>query len=73
MDELDKVVGVVRKWAEQTDYIVEEVGSVAKVPLITVARSFKMLRRTWRLLLGLFGEDTQQIEREASETSRLEK
>ena len=73
MDELDKVVGVVRRWAERADYVVEEVGSAAKVPLVTVARSFKVLRRTWRLILGLFGEDTRQIEREAGETSRLRK
>lgn len=67
LDELDKVTGIVLRWSERANHIVEEVGALAEVPLINAVRNLKVLRQTWKIIVGLFGEDSRQNDHKTEE------
>jgi hypothetical protein len=60
LDELDKIVGVARKWSEQADYFVEEVGSAVELPVLKILRTVKMLGKMWRFIVGALAGGTRQ-------------
>ena len=60
LDELDKVIQVVRGWSEQVDQVVEEFGSVVTVPVLRIAHTIKVLRNTWRLITDAIFGDSQK-------------
>lgn len=44
MDEVQKVVSVVRGWSERANRIVEQVGAAVEPPLLTIARNINFFR-----------------------------
>src|SRR5271154_6798958 len=62
LDELDKIVGVSRKWSEQADYFVGEVGSAVELPVLKVLRTVKMLGKMWRFIVGALAGVSQQTD-----------
>ena len=60
LDELDKMVGIARKWSERADYIVEEVGSAVELPVLKAFRTVKMLGKMWRLIANALAGVSQQ-------------
>lgn len=69
LDELDKVVQVVRGWSERVDQVFEEVGSAVAVPALRIAHTIKVLRNTWRLILDAIFGDSQQRDHKDTEGS----
>jgi hypothetical protein len=62
LDELDKIVGTARKWSEQADYFVEEVGSAVELPVLKALRTVKMLGKIWRFIVGALAGSSQQAD-----------
>ncbi len=73
LDELDKVVQVIRGWAERADQVVEEFGSVVTVPLLRIAHAIKVLRNTWTLITDTIFGDSQQRDRKGNEGGEIKK
>ena len=71
LDELEKVVRVVRRWTERADQVAEEV-TAAVAPAITVARSLKILYGTWRIIVGGLAGNSGQTNDNGKETSQAE-
>ena len=72
LDELDKVVRVVRRWAERADQVAEEVTAAVGAPALRVARSLRMLHQTWRIILGGLVGNSGQTNDNGKETSQAE-
>jgi uncharacterized protein YoxC len=73
LDELDKVVGIVREWSERANHVAEEIGDAIEAPVLKVARSLKMLRQIWRLIVGVLGENSRQADHRIKKTNELKK
>jgi len=59
LDELDRIVGIIRTWSERADQVDEEVGSVVTVPGSRMAHLIKVFRHTWRLIMDAIFGDSQ--------------
>jgi hypothetical protein len=59
LDELDKIVGIARKWSEQADSFVGEVGSAVELPVLKALRTVKMFGQIWRFIAGAFAGVSQ--------------
>lgn len=73
LDELDGIAGVIRKWSERADQVVEEVGSVVTVPVLRIAHTIKLLRNTWKLFTdAIFGDFQKKdhMDKECGEIKR---
>jgi len=68
LDEVGKVVRVVRGWSERADHAVEEVTALVEAPVVKIARSLRMLHKTWRFIVGALAEDSGQTDHGAGET-----
>jgi uncharacterized protein YoxC len=73
LDELDKVIGLVRGWSERANHVAEEIGDAIEVPVLKIARNFKMLRQIWKLIISLLGEDSRQADHRTKKTEELKK
>src|SRR5271170_1467112 len=62
LDELDKIIGIARKWSEQADYFVEEVGSAVELPVLKALRTIKVLRKTWGFIVDALVGRSQQTD-----------
>jgi hypothetical protein len=67
LDELDKIVGTARKWSEQADYFVEEVGSAVELPVLKALRTVKMLGKMWRFIAGALAGGSQQTDHKVND------
>ena len=56
LDDVEKVVGLVRQWAERTDHVVNEVGSVLEPPIMSFVRNANLIRKA----AGAFGRGLLQ-------------
>jgi len=72
LDELDKVVRVVRRWAERVDQVAQEVTAAVEAPAYTVARSLKILYGTWRIIVGGLAGNSGRTNDNGREPSRAE-
>jgi len=68
LDEVGKVVRVVRGWSERADHAVEEVTALVETPVVKIARSLRMLHKTWRLIVGALAEDSGHTDHGAGES-----
>ena len=55
MDELDGIVGIIKRWLERSDHVVEEIGATVEVPLLGVARSIKGFHQAGRFIERMVG------------------
>ena len=62
LDELDSIVGILGKWSERTDHVVEEVGAAVEVPFLKVTDSIKAFFQAWRFIVRLVGETLGQTD-----------
>jgi uncharacterized protein YoxC len=60
LDELDRIVGIITRWSERADHVVEEVGSTVEVPLLKVKHSIKVFFQASRFIVRLVGETLRQ-------------
>lgn len=60
LDGLDSIVGVVRKWSERADHVVEGVGTTVEVPFLKVKRSIEAFFQASRFVVRLVGETLRQ-------------
>jgi uncharacterized protein YoxC len=67
LDEVGKVVRFVRGWSERIDHAVEEVTTLVETPAAKIARSIRMLHKTWRLIVSALVEDSGRSDHRASE------
>jgi uncharacterized protein YoxC len=67
LDELDKIVGLARKWSEQADYFVEEVGSAVELPVLKALRTVKMLGKMWKFIAGALAGGPQQTDHKVND------
>jgi uncharacterized protein YoxC len=73
LDELDKVIGTVRGLSERANHVAEEISDVIEAPVLKVARSLKTLRQIWRLIAGVFGEDSRRADHRIKKNNELKK
>jgi hypothetical protein len=73
LDELDKIVGTARKWSEQADYFVEEVGSAVELPVLKALRTVKMLGKIWRFIVGALAGSSQQADHKINKPTGTDK
>ena len=73
LDELDKIVGVARKWSEHADYLVEEVGSAIELPVLKALRTIKMLRKTWGFIVDALVGRSQQTDQKVNDHTGADK
>jgi len=73
LDELDQVVGIVRGWSERANHVAEEISDAIESPVLKVARSLKMLRQIWGLIVGVFGKKSRQADHRIKKTDELKK
>jgi uncharacterized protein YoxC len=73
LDELDKIIGIARKWSEQADYFVEEVGSAVELPVLKALRSIKMLRKTWGVIVDALVGRSQQTDPKVNDHTGADK
>ena len=66
LDELDKIIGVARKWSKQADYFVEEIGSAVELPVLKALRTLKILGKMWRFIVGALAGVSQQTDHKAN-------
>jgi len=64
LDELDSVVGIIRRWSERADHVVEVAGTAVEVPLLKVTHSIKAFFQSWRFIVRLVGETLRQTNHE---------
>jgi len=62
LDELDSVVGMMRRWSERADHVVEEVGATVGVPFLKINHSIKVFFQAWGFIVRLVGETLRQTE-----------
>jgi uncharacterized protein YoxC len=62
LDEFDKIVGIARKWSEQVDCFVGEVGSAVELPVLKALRTVNLLGKVWRFVAGVLAGVSQQAE-----------
>jgi uncharacterized protein YoxC len=62
LDELDKIVGIITRWSERADHVVEKVGAIAEMPFLKVTDSIKALFQAWRFIVRLAGETLRQTD-----------
>src|SRR5271170_7954108 len=62
LDELDKIVGIVRELSERANHVAEEISDAIESPVLKIARSLKMLRQIWRLIVGVLGKNSRQAD-----------
>ena len=53
LDELDRIVGIITRWSERADHVVEKVGTIAEMPFVKVTHSIKAFFQAWRLIVRL--------------------
>ena len=70
LDELDKVVHIVRGWSERADQVVAEVSAAVEAPALKIARSLRMLHQTWRLIVDALAEDSGDSKHKNGKTRR---
>ena len=63
LDELDSIVGIVRRWSERADHVVDEVGATVEVPLLKATRKIKGYFLAWRFIVRLVGETLRRTGR----------
>ena len=51
MDEVQKVVSVIRAWSERANRIVDEVGAAVEPPILSVARNISIFRKGLSIFL----------------------
>jgi uncharacterized protein YoxC len=73
LDELDKMVGIARKWSEQADYFVEEVGSAVEFPVLKALRTVKMLRKAWGFIVDALAGGFQQTDHKIDDHTGADK
>ena len=68
LDEVDKILRLAREWSERANHVAEEVSSAVEAPIMKVAQGFKMLRESWKLIIGTLikrnrpaGQDAKEI------------
>jgi uncharacterized protein YoxC len=64
LDELDSVVGIIRRWSERADHVVEVAGTAVEVPLLKLTHSIKAFFQSWRFIVRLVGETLRQTNHE---------
>lgn len=52
LDEINKIIRVIRTWSEQGNHIIEEIGAIMENSLLKVARSIKTIRQIWSFIMG---------------------
>ena len=62
MDELDGIIGIIKRWLERSDHVVEEIGATVEVPLRTVARGIKGFYQAWRFIERMVGQTSRQTD-----------
>jgi hypothetical protein len=72
LDEVDKIVGTVRKWSEHADFLVEEIGSAVELPVLKALRIVKTLGKMWRFIAGALAGVSQQTDRKANDLTRTD-
>jgi uncharacterized protein YoxC len=72
LDEVDKIVGTVRKWSEHADFLVEEIGSAVELPALKALRIVKTLGKMWRFIAGALAGVSQQTDRKANDLTRTD-
>jgi len=72
LDELDKIVGIARRWLEQADYLVEEVGSAVELPVLKALRTIKMLRKTWEFIVDALVGRSQQTDHKVNDPTGMD-
>jgi len=60
LDELDRIVGILTRWSERADHVVEVVGTTAEMPFLKVKSSIKTLFLILRFIVRLAGETLRQ-------------
>jgi uncharacterized protein YoxC len=60
LDELDRIVGIITRWSERADHVVEEVGTTVEVPFLKVKRSIEAFFLASRFVVRLVGETLRQ-------------
>ena len=45
LNDVEKVVGIVRQWAERADHVVNEIGSVIEPPAVSFLRNANLIRK----------------------------
>ena len=73
LDELDKIVGIARKWSEQADNLVEEVGSAVELPVLKALRTVKTLGKMWRFIAGALAGGSQQTGHKVTDPTGTDK
>ena len=60
LEELDGIVGIIRKWSERADHVIEEVGTTVEEPLLKATRRIIGFFQTLRLIVRLFSQNSGQ-------------
>jgi uncharacterized protein YoxC len=60
LDELDKIVGIITRWSERADHVVEEVGTTVEMSFLKVKRSIEAFFQASRFVVRLVGETLRQ-------------
>lgn len=60
LDELDSIIGIIRRWSERADHVAEEVGTIVEAPFLKTTQSIKAFFQAWRFIVRLVGETLRQ-------------
>jgi uncharacterized protein YoxC len=63
LDELDSIVGIIKKISERANHVVEEVGTTVELPFLKMKHSVKAFFQAWRFIVRLAGETLRQTDR----------
>lgn len=70
LDEVDKIVRIVRAWSERANRIVEEVGDVVEAPIFTVTRIIGIVHKGLSVFLDTVARKDHQPEPTDTESLR---
>ena len=63
LEELDSIVGTVKRWSERADHVAEQIGTTVELPFLKMKHGVKAFFQAWRFIVRLAGETLRQTDR----------
>lgn len=71
LEEVDKVLDVVRSWSERTSHPLEEIAHAVQVPLTKLSTGLRRLRQVWQMVGGSIWGDSRSGDHLAAEPETI--